>query len=247
MVDNGVGSFEGFGTTQRGFAIDDPTTWMFRPQILAHDVGTTEDRSTAVLGGVGAYAPDPKIGVAHMVELPRGLRGTPRANAVAEVDIRFDRNSLIVADLSNDQSYAEQLSETFGSRAIGVSIGPSGDGMAFQRVAVPSGQMLKYSVGRTLLFDRLRSTLENGELKLPPGDPVAKQAFVQLTELEEIVTDSGARIYAAQRGRHDDLAISLAMLVWAARHPHVGQWMRMARPRTARDRPKAGLSARGWT
>ena len=164
-----------------------------------HDVGTTEDRSTAVLGGVGAYAPDPKIGVAHLEELPRGLRGTPRANALAEVDIRFDRNSLIVADLSNDQSYAEQLSETFGSRAIGVSIGPSGDGMAFQRVAVPSGQMLKYSVGRTFLFDRLRSTLENGGLKLPPGDPVAKQAFAQLTELEEIMTDSGARIYAAQR------------------------------------------------
>ena len=60
--------------------------------------------------------------------------------------------------------------------------------MAFQRVAVPSGQMLKYSVGRTFLFDRLRSVLENGGLKLPPGDAVAKQAFVQLTELEEIVT-----------------------------------------------------------
>ena len=68
-----------------------------------------------------------------MEELPRGLRGTSRANALAEVDIRFDRNSLIVADLSNDTSYAEQLSETVGSRVIGVSIGPSGDSMAFQR------------------------------------------------------------------------------------------------------------------
>ena len=119
--------------SKRAFALDDPSTWRFRPQILIHDVGTTEDRSTAVLGGVGAYAPDPKIGVAYMKELPRGLRGTPRANALAEVDIRFDRNSMIVADLSNDQSYAEQLSETFGGRVIGVSIGPSGDGMAFQR------------------------------------------------------------------------------------------------------------------
>ena len=100
-----------------------------------------------------------------------------------------------------------------------------------------------FSVGRTFLFDRLRSMLENGGLKLPPRDAEAKQAFVQLTELEEIVTNSGARIYAAQRGRHDDLAISLALLVWAARHPHMREWMRMARPRTSRERPKSRVSA----
>ena len=151
-----------FLAQQRPFSLDDPTTWRFRPQILVHDVGTTEDRSTAVLGGIGGYAPDPKIGVAHMEELPRGLRGTPRANALAEVDIRFDRNSIIIADLSNDQSYAEQLSQTFGARVIGVSIGPSGDGMTFQRIPVPHGAMLKYALGRTWLFDRLRSMLENG-------------------------------------------------------------------------------------
>ena len=233
--------------SKRPFSLDDPSTWRFRPQILVHDVGTTEDRSTAVLGGVGSYAPDPKIGVAFMEELPRGLRGTPRANALAEVDLSFDRNSIIIADLSNDQSYAEQLSQTFGARVIGVSIGPSGDGMTFQRIAVPHGAMLKYALGRTWLFDRLRSTLESAGLKLVPGDPVARQAFGQLTDLEEVTTDAGNRIYACQPSKHDDLAISLALLVWAARHPHVMEWMRLARPKTAHDRQTSKFGPRAWT
>ena len=222
-VDSGTNMASGADAvpSKRPFSLDDPSTWRFRPQILVHDVGTTEDRSTAVLGGVGGYAPDPKIGVAYMEELPRGLRGTPRANALAEVDLKFDRNSIIIADLSNDQSYAEQLSQTFGARVIGVSIGPSGDGMTFQRIAVPHGTMLKYALGRTWLFDRLRSTLESAGLKLVPGDPVARQAFAQLTDLEEVTTDANNRIYACQPSKHDDLAISLALLVWAARHPHV--------------------------
>jgi hypothetical protein len=34
------------------FSRDDPTTWpVFRPLIIAHDVGRSRDRSTAVVGG----------------------------------------------------------------------------------------------------------------------------------------------------------------------------------------------------
>ena len=43
------------------FSLDDPRTWRFRPQILVHDVGTTQDRSTAVVGGVGAFEPNPRL------------------------------------------------------------------------------------------------------------------------------------------------------------------------------------------
>ena len=46
-----------------------------------------------------------------------------RASALAQIDARYDRNALIVADLSNDTSYAEQLFDTFGPRVIGVHIG----------------------------------------------------------------------------------------------------------------------------
>ena len=64
---------------------------------------------------------------------------------------------------------------------------------------------------------------------------------------KEIVTDFGTRIYAAQRGRNDDLAISLALLVWAARHPHAKEWTRMAMPRARHERSTSGPNSLGWT
>ena len=40
------------------FIPDDPSLWpYFRPTIIAHDVGRTIDRSTAVVGGFCNYAP----------------------------------------------------------------------------------------------------------------------------------------------------------------------------------------------
>jgi hypothetical protein len=51
--------------------------------------------------------------------LPQGLYGSDRAGALAQIDARYDRNALIIADLSNDTSYAEQLFETFGPRVMG--------------------------------------------------------------------------------------------------------------------------------
>jgi hypothetical protein len=231
----------------KAFLLDDPRTWRFRPQILVHDVGTMQDRSTAVVGGVGAFEPNPPIGVVHLEELPIGLRGTARANALAGIDKQYWSNNLIIADFSNDQSYAEQMSEMFGARVIGVSIGPAGDGMGFARIQVPHGAMLKYSIGRTLLFDKLLSVMEVGGLKLAPGDAAAKKAFAQLADLEVQVTSNGNRIYACQPSKHDDLAISLALLVWAARHPHGSEWVKMARRSLRRDRPAPRFGSAAWT
>ena len=40
------------------FIHEDPNTWpCFRPLIIAHDVGRSRDRSTAVVGGVGPFEP----------------------------------------------------------------------------------------------------------------------------------------------------------------------------------------------
>jgi hypothetical protein len=229
------------------FSLDDPRTWRFQPQILVHDVGTTQDKSTAVVGGVGAFEPNPPIGVAHLEELPMGLRGTVRANALAEVDKLYWSNNLIITDFSNDHSYAEQMSEMFGARVIGVSIGPAGDGNGFSRMPVPHGAMLKYSIGRTLVFDKLLSVMEVGGLKLAPGDPAAKKAFAQLADLEVQVTGNGNRVYACQPSKHDDLAISLALLVWAAKHPHSSEWVKLARPRLGPKRPIPKFSPIAWT
>ena len=97
---------------------DQPETWpLLRPLNIAHDVGRSRDRSTAVVGSIR-----------ELEELPQGLYGSPRASALAAVDRRYHSNALIVADLSNDPSYAEPLLETFGRRMIGLQISRSGDG-----------------------------------------------------------------------------------------------------------------------
>ena len=38
------------------YNLDDPSTWpAFKPLIIAHDVGRSRDRSTAVVGGISPY------------------------------------------------------------------------------------------------------------------------------------------------------------------------------------------------
>ena len=63
--------------------------------------------------------------------MPQGLYGSPRASALATIDRRYNSNALIVADLSNDATYAEVLFETFGPRVIGLQISRYGNGMDF--------------------------------------------------------------------------------------------------------------------
>ena len=96
------------------FNRDDPNTWpCFRPLIIAHDVGRSRDRSTAVVGGLSPFEPR-LTGIKEAEELPQGLYGSARASALAMVDRRYHSDALIVADLSNDATYAEVLFETFG-------------------------------------------------------------------------------------------------------------------------------------
>jgi hypothetical protein len=108
------------------FKWDDPSTWpSFKPLIIAHDVGRSRDRSTAVIGGNCPIGP-PLLGIAELEELPQGLYGSARASALAAIDRRHNSNALIVADLSNDVTYAEVLFETFGPRVIGLQISRNG-------------------------------------------------------------------------------------------------------------------------
>src|ERR1700730_4869589 len=130
------------------FHRDDPSTWpCFRPLIIAHDVGPSRDRSTAVIGGNSPIGPW-LLGIAELEELPQGLYGSVRASALAPIDRRHNCNALIVADLSNDATYAEVLCETFGPRVIGLQISRYGDGMNAERRPVKNGAMLVYTIGR---------------------------------------------------------------------------------------------------
>ncbi len=219
------------------FHPDKPDTWPgFRPLIIAHDVGRSRDRSTAVVGGNSPIGPR-RLGIRELEELPQGLYGSARASALAVVDRRQHSEALIVADLSNDPTYAEVLFDTFGQRVIGLHISRSGDGMNYERRPVRHSAMLVYMIGRSYLIELLHAELQAGEVRFVDS-PMMRRAFEQLTGLETEQRDSGT-VYTCPPGQHDDLGISCAMLAWAARHPHLDAWVRMGlesrRPRRPRE------------
>jgi hypothetical protein len=74
------------------------------PGKMPQYVGSRRDRSTAVIGG-NSPIPPRLLGILHSEELPQGLYGSPRANALAAIDRRYNHNALIVADLSYDPTY----------------------------------------------------------------------------------------------------------------------------------------------
>jgi len=207
------------------FNRDNPDTWpFFRPLIIAHDVARSRDRSTAVIGGNCPAGPR-LLGIRDVEELPQGLYGSARASALAAIDRRYNNNALIVADLSNDATYAEALFDTFGpARVIGLHITRFGDGMTFERRPVKNGSIWVYTIGRTLLLELFQTELKNDQVRFVDG-PMSRRAFEQLVNLETELRESGT-VYICPTGQHDDLGISLAMLAWAARHPHLSEWFR---------------------
>jgi hypothetical protein len=220
----------------------DPRLWPhLHPVLIAHDVGGSRDRSTAVVGGYCRYVPG-VLGIKEFSELPQGLYGSARASALAEVDARHDRNALIFADLSNDTSYGEQLLDTFGPRVIGLHIGRHGDGMEVERRPVGRGSILIYRVGRSHLLESLHSAMQADEVRFADG-PEARRAYAQLEALEPEMRESGV-VYKCLPGQHDDLGISCAMLNWAARHPHLGCWMGDL---AAARRPRRPRQTFGWS
>jgi hypothetical protein len=187
-----------------------------------------------------------RLGITEFNELPQGLYGSERASALAQVDARYDRNALIVADLSNDTSYAEQLIETFGPRVIGVHIGRNGDGMTFERRRVGRGIIDIYQVGRSHLLEAVHSDLHAGPVCFADG-PDARRAYGQLEALEPEMRETGI-VYKCPPGHHDDLGISCAMLNWAGHHPHLQIWHgNMVAAQRPRRRAQPKISWAAWT
>jgi len=196
---------------------DDPSTWLYKPTIIAHDVGRSRDRSTAVVGGLCAHA-GPLIGMETFVEFPLKSFGTDRAEALAAIDRQYNSMALIVADLSNDPTYGEIFAKRFGPRAIGLHIGRSGDGMTWERRHFSGGSILVYNVGRTFLLEHFHNLLVSREIRFVDG-PDARRAYEQLVNLDLELRDTG-KTYVCSSG-HDDLGLSCAMLAFMARHPHL--------------------------
>jgi len=203
---------------------DRPETWPgFLPLIIAHDVGCTRDRSTAVIGG-GSPFQRSIIGIHDCAELPQGLIGSARASALAAIDRQWQSNALIVADLRNEASYGEFLLQTFGHRVIGLQITRHGDGMKPERRPTGAGHMLVYNVGRSYLIEHLHSLMANRMVRFTESE-MNKRAFGQLVDLQTEIREGSGIVYTPLPGHHDDLGISCCMLAWATRHPHLTYWM----------------------
>jgi hypothetical protein len=224
----------------------DPNTWgYFKPAIIAHDVGGSRDRSTAVVGGPSPIEPR-LLGIKEAEELPQGLYGSHRASALAVVDRRYRSEALIVADLSNDATYAEVLFEMFAPRVIGLQISRHGDGTNVERRAVKHGSMLIYTVGRSYLLELYHRELQSGQVRIV-DTPTTRRAYEQLMALETEIRESGI-VYTCPAGQHDDLGISCAMLVWAARHPHLRSWFdTVLAARRPRKPQRPGITSQAWT
>jgi hypothetical protein len=219
-------------------ALEDVSRWQgFRPLFLAHDVGRSRDRSTAVVGGNSPYG-QRLLGIRDAQELPQNLFGSQRASALATIDRQHHSIALIIADLSYDPTYAEVLHETFGDRVIGLQIGRHGDGMSFERRPVKHGSLPVYNIGRNYLLELFHTELHSDQIRFA-NTAATRNAYEQLANLELEFRDSGM-VYTCPVGSHDDLGMSCAMLAWAARHPHLESWTRrlqaMLRPRTPRPR-----------
>lgn len=226
------------------YNVNDVKTWpAFKPVIIAHDVGRSHDRSTAVVGGNSPYGPQ-LLGIGEVEELPQNQFGSARASALATIDRRHHSNALIVADLSNDATYGEVLHETFGCRVIGLHIARSGDGMNPEWRAVKQGRLAVYTIGRTYLLELLLNQLRSNQVRFADG-AMMRRAFEQLANLEVEFRESGT-VYTCPNGQHDDLGISCAMLAWAVRHPHLEAWLRnlraARRPRQPREKFNWGLA-----
>ena len=217
---------------------------VLKPTIIVHDVGHTKDRSTAVVGGKSMLAPGLKL-LERFEELPQGLLGSARAEALALVDRLYGGKTLIFVDVTFDPTYAETVVERFGpERVIGVRITGFGDGMTVDPWQTKSGSIRVYTVGRSYLFDLLLRELHDNTVRFLDG-AACRRAYEQLTALEMEYRQRGT-IYDCPSGRHDDLAISVAMAVWALEHPYLEYWMRALEPRPIRSKRQAP-SALGWT
>ena len=108
------------------------------------------------------------------------------------------------------------------------------------------GRCRSTNIGRNYLLEHLRAEIASDQVRIV-DTPNSRRAFEQLVRLETEMRESGT-VYTCPSGQHDDLGISLAMLVWAARHPHLESWVRiLCRAPAAQAPRKIQLGSRDLT
>ena len=198
----------------------DPASWPALPQpFLVHDFGGAQDYSTILVGGVAPWSRG-VVGATRIERLPLRMTSAETLERLAEADRELAHRATVVVDASGNSAHAEALAAAFGRRCIGARITAAHDhSMRPQPVPFTAGGkravLPVWHLGRTPLFDQLGAAMERGEVKVAKaGD--WRELAQEMEGLERVTTDAGNVRFTTTAGKHDDLAVSLALLVWAA-------------------------------
>ena len=204
---------------------NDPTYWNRSAGVgftIGLDLGFASDHSAIVVGGAWPRAQS-TIGIFDVAQLPLG---TPM-NEVADVAVHLARrhSARIVADLSNNSAFAALLASRLGRNpanymvaAVITGAGTHANGptpmpvsLGGVRTAVP-----RWSLSKPELIETVAAEIENGTLRIGKAGDWEKLRD-ELASIEREVRQSGSVAYSAPVGKHDDLAVALALCVFGCR------------------------------
>ncbi len=198
----------------------DPASWPALPQpFLVHDFGGAQDYSTIIVGGVPPWSRG-VVGATRIERVLLRMTSMETLERLAEADRELGHRATVIVDASGNSAHAEAAAAAFGRRCIGVRITAAHDhALCPQPVPFTAGGkravLPVWHLGRTPLFDQLGAAMERAEVKVAKaGD--WRELAQEMEGLERVTTDAGNVRFVTASGKHDDLAMSLALLVWAA-------------------------------
>jgi hypothetical protein len=112
------------------------------------------------------------------------------------------------------------IDETGVGRAVGDMF--EAGGLKPHRVTITAGSeetragATSWRVAKLILVSRLQASLHAGELKFAVGLSEARTLRQELSEFRMRHTASGAAVFGAREGRHDDLVLATAIALWRA-------------------------------
>ncbi|MCB4821166.1 hypothetical protein [Roseicella aerolata] len=215
--------------TERPYSPEDPATW---PHVaadwigVAHDVGYSQDHSTIIVGAEHMVTGARRLGVIHIERLALGTAPSLVRERVAEVARQFiipRATPVIVVDARSNPSHFQSLVAEAALPVVGFSM-TAAEAHAHrpvpQLVPIPGRRpvpALVWGLSRNAMFSEVEAALDARELRMARvGDFDALRA--ELRDLQRITSDAGRMRYEPPPGGHDDLAVTLAALVWAWRH-----------------------------
>jgi hypothetical protein len=226
----------------------DPSTWSRQAAssfVIGLDVGMHADHCALVLAGVWPLAP-PTIGILDVKQFPLGTPLEEVTDEVAQA-VRENRATAVV-DSTNNSAFVGMLAARLPQPAVNHLVAAAITG-ALTHAAQPTPMLIaigglrsavrRWTLSQSELVESVAAEMANASLRISrAGDWEILQA--ELQAMERTVRASGSASYSAPPGKHDDVAMALALAVFGARRLVAAP---SARPRAGAPR----ISPAAWT